>query len=179
MAKRVFFSFQYVRDNWRASIVRNSNVTKEDSVFIDKAEWEEVKKKTDQEIEKWILEQMKGTSITIVLIGKETSKSKWVKFEIIESRKKGNEIIGIKIHNIKDKEGNTDTEGSTDFGVIDTDSQNNDLHFDDLYTTYDWCKDDGYNNIYTWITECEKTHKKKNKYTQEFSPRHTTQKWGA
>ncbi len=47
MARRVFFSFHYERDVWRAGQVRNSWVTKdrEDAGFWDSASWEEVKKK--------------------------------------------------------------------------------------------------------------------------------------
>jgi hypothetical protein len=57
MARRVFFSFHYERDIWRASIVRNSWLTKKDreaAGFWDAAAWEEVKKKTKQDIQKWI-----------------------------------------------------------------------------------------------------------------------------
>ncbi len=178
MANRVFFSFHYERDNWRAGIVRNSNVTKEDSVFIDSAEWEEVKKKTKMDIEKWILDQMKGTSTTLVLIGKETSQREWVRFEIIESRKKGNAVIGITIHNIKDKDGNKDTKGNLDFGIIDIDNNGNELSFTNLYPVYDWVNDNGYDNLETWINNYEEACRRKNKYTVEISPRHSQQKWG-
>jgi MTH538 TIR-like domain (DUF1863) len=47
MARRVFFSFHYERDIWRASIVRNSWVTKPDrqaAGFFDASIWEEAKK---------------------------------------------------------------------------------------------------------------------------------------
>jgi len=48
VARRVFFSFHYERDVQRASVIRNSWVTKpnsEEAGFIDAANWEEVKKK--------------------------------------------------------------------------------------------------------------------------------------
>jgi len=47
MARRVFFSFHYERDVWRAGQVRNCWVTKdrEEAGFWDAASWEEVKKK--------------------------------------------------------------------------------------------------------------------------------------
>ena len=53
MARRAFFSFYYERDSWRAGQVRNSWVTKdrESAGFWDAAAWEEVKKKSDAEIE--------------------------------------------------------------------------------------------------------------------------------
>lgn len=47
MARKVFFSFHYERDVWRAAQVRNSWVTKPDretAGFWDSASWEEVKK---------------------------------------------------------------------------------------------------------------------------------------
>ncbi len=116
MARRVFFSFHYERDIWRASQVRNSWVTKSDreaAGFWDAAAWEEVKKKGDEAIKRWIRSQLEGTSVTVVLIGKETSNRKWVRFEIKESHKNGKGILGVYIHNIKDQNGNTDQKGMT------------------------------------------------------------------
>lgn len=40
---------------------------------------------------------MDGTSVTTVLIGKKTASSGWVDFEINESIRKGNGIIGIRL----------------------------------------------------------------------------------
>ena len=57
MARKVFFSFHYERDNWRASVVRNSDVTKksvQEAGFIDAADWENVKKGGDAAIKRWI-----------------------------------------------------------------------------------------------------------------------------
>ncbi|MGH7856257.1 MAG: TIR domain-containing protein [Candidatus Binatia bacterium] len=76
MARRVFFSFHYERDNWRAGQVRNSWVTKPDresAGFWDAAAWEEVKKRGDDAIKRWIRDQMAGSSVTAVLIGRDTS----------------------------------------------------------------------------------------------------------
>ena len=116
--RRVFFSFDW-DDVWRVNQVRNSWVTKGNykmAGFADVAEIEEVKKRTDKEIRKWIDEQMKGTSVTCILIGSKTDESKWVKYEIEKSieRKKG--LLGILIHNLKDVRGNTDKEGVNPLG---------------------------------------------------------------
>ena len=47
MAKRqVFFSFEYNKDAWRASQVRNMGKVDNSSTFSDN-DWEEVKEKTD------------------------------------------------------------------------------------------------------------------------------------
>ena len=75
MARQSFFSFRYKADNWRAANIRSSWVTKdrEAAGFFDSAEWEEVKKNKDSDIEKWIDDQLKGTSVTVVLIGSDTA----------------------------------------------------------------------------------------------------------
>jgi hypothetical protein len=76
MARRVVFSFHYERDIWRASQIRNCWVTKPDresAGFWDAASWEEVKRRGDEAVKRWIRDQLYGTSVTLVLIGSETS----------------------------------------------------------------------------------------------------------
>lgn len=149
MTRRVFFSFHYERDNWRAAQVRNSWVTKPDreaAGFWDAAEWEKVKKEGDMAIKRWIDKQLDRTSVTIVLIGAETTSRKWVRYEIIKSLEKGNGIVGIYIHNLKDKDGSTDRQGDVNFGKIDGEHE-----FSELYPTYDWIKNKGYDNLGDWI----------------------------
>jgi hypothetical protein len=55
MARKVFFSFKY-EDVTRAMVVRQSAVTKgkEATGFIDKADFEKIKKQGDQAIKNWI-----------------------------------------------------------------------------------------------------------------------------
>jgi len=149
MARRAFFSFHYERDVWRAGQVRNSWVTKPDreaAGFWDTAEWEAVERQGDEAIKRWIDRQLEGTSVTVVLIGAETSSRRWIRYEIKRSYEKGNGIIGIYIHNLKDSNGNTDTQGDIDFGEI-----NGGLELKDVCTFYDWARDDGYNNLGEWI----------------------------
>jgi len=108
MARKVFFSFQY-EDVQRAMNVRNSNVIASDTKagFIDKADFEEVERKGDAAIKKWITDQLYGTSVTVVLVGATTDKSKWVKYEIEQSVERGNGILTIDISKIADLKGNT------------------------------------------------------------------------
>jgi hypothetical protein len=137
MARKVFFSFKY-EDVSRAMVVRNSWVTqgKEAAGFIDKADFEEVKRKGDQAIKNWINKQLEGTSVTVVLVGSLTCASRWVKYEIEQSIAKGNGLLGIDISKIKDLQGNT----SERCGKIP-----------EGYPFYLWNNDDGYNNMGDWI----------------------------
>ena len=159
MARRVFFSFHYERDIWRASQVRNSWVTKPDreaAGFWDAAAWEEVKKKGDEAIKRWIRSQLEGTSVTVVLIGKETSDRKWVRFEIKESHNNGKGLLGVYIHNIKDQNGNTDKKGDNKLGEIGVNANGESIYFWQLYPTYDWVNDNGYNKLGDWIEKAAK-----------------------
>lgn len=154
MVRRVFFSFHYERDIWRANQVRNSWVTKPDreaAGFLDAAQWEEVKKQGDDAIKRWINSRLEGTSVTPVLIGAETSKRKWVDYEIQQSLARGNALLGIYIHNLRDKDGNTDTKGDNPLDKWSVEQNGKKVPLSRIYPTYDWVNDDGYSNIGDWI----------------------------
>lgn len=143
MARKVFFSFKY-EDVSRAMVVRNSWVTqgKQAAGFVDKAEFEKIKKQGDQAIKNWIDNQLEGTSVTIVLVGEKTCSSRWVKYEIEKSIERGNGLLGVDISKIKDLQGNTtDRCGQIPKG----------------YDFYLWNKDDGYKNLGSWIEKAAKS----------------------
>ena len=159
MARKVFFSFHYERDVWRSSIVRNSDTVKaeaDERGFIDAAEWEKLKKSGDAAVQKWIKDQMNGTSVTVVLIGAETSTRPWVQYELQQSFDRGNAIVGIRIHNIKDKDKKTDSKGETTFGSLGKNAQGKDVFFANVATIYDWVDNDGYSNFATWVESAAK-----------------------
>jgi len=140
MARKVFFSFHYEKDVWRANVVRNSWVSKPDresAGFIDAADFEKLKKQGDEAIKRWINSQLDGTSVTAVLIGHETYAREWVRYEIIKSFDKNNGQLGIYIHNIKDQDGNITSKGQNpfDFLLLSIDQKGNSKY-------YEW---DGYN----------------------------------
>jgi hypothetical protein len=155
MARRVFFSFHYERDVWRAGQVRNSWVTKdrEAAGFWDAASWEEVKKKGDEAIKRWIDNQLDNTSVTVVLIGAETSTRPYVGYEIEQSYKRGNGLLGIRIHNLKDMNGRTDVMGANPFDFWYITQNGVQTYFSSIYKTYDWILNSGYQNLATWIEQ--------------------------
>lgn len=153
MARKVFFSFHFERDVWRAGQVRNSWVTKdrESAGFWDSADWEEVKKKGNAAVEKWIDDQLKGTSVTVVLIGAETSTRPYVGYEIKQSHNKGNGLLGIYIHNMKDVNSKTDTKGLNPLSNWNVERDGKKVSLSDIYPAYDWVNDDGRNKMGDWI----------------------------
>lgn len=145
MARKVFFSFHYERDSWRAAQVRNSQlITKENERgFIDKAEWEGIERQGELAIKNWINKQLFGTSVTVVLIGAETAQRKWVLYEIEQSVKNGNGLLGIYINNIKDSSSRIDFKGANPFiqlGYLNV-------------KVYDWKLDNGILNLPKWIEQ--------------------------
>ena len=156
MARRVFFSFQY-EDVAKVMVVRNSWVFQgmEFAGFIDKAEFEEVQRKGEQSIINWINRQLDGTSVTVVLIGYTTSNSLWVNYEIEQSIKRGNGLLGIYIHQINGLGMGTTFRGQNPLDNHQVRIGVNSFSYQasQCYKTYDWVNNDGYNNLGNWIEE--------------------------
>ena len=115
MARRVFFSFHYQRDIWRVNQIRNIGeiVGTSAAGFHDCSLWEEAKAKGEAAIKALIDEGLKNTSVTVVCIGGGTAGRKYINYEINQSVARGNGLVGIQIHDLKNKEGKTDTAGAT------------------------------------------------------------------
>lgn len=158
MARKTFFSFHHKADNWRAGQVRNSWVTQDRKAagFFDSAEWEKVKKKNDSDIEKWIDEQLNGTSVTVVLIGEKTHGRKWINYEIKSSWKRGNGLLGIYIHQIKDQDKKTSSKGKNPFDQWTFKIADKVISI----PVYDWEDNDGYKNMGDWIEKAAKVRGK-------------------
>ena len=90
-------------------------------------------------ISRWIDSQLQGTSVTVVLIGAETSSRPWVQYEIKKSIELGKGLLGVRIHAIKHWDGSTGWAGA------------NPLPYE--YAVYDWYGNNGYVNLATWIEQ--------------------------
>lgn len=98
--RKIFFSFDYENDFWRASQIRNMGVVEENPIVSDD-EWEELKKQGENTVKKWIDDNLKNHSCTVVLIGEETEDRKWINYEIKQSWESDKGVVGIYIHNLK------------------------------------------------------------------------------
>jgi hypothetical protein len=162
MARRVFFSFHYDEDIWRVNQIRNMGVTRdwEALPFLDAASWEAVKRKGDAAVTGWIDRQLDRTGVTVVLIGSQTASRKFVKYEIQESHRRGNGLLGIYIHGIKNQDSRTSGKGRNPFddftAQVDGWFGPTMKRFSEVYPTYDWGWDGGYQNISGWIEAAAK-----------------------
>lgn len=114
MARKVFFSFHFAPDSWRASQVRQMGVVEGNQPCSDN-DWESVTNGGDPAIAKWISGQMAGKSCTVVLIGAHTAGRKWIQYEIEKSWNGKKGLVGIHIHNLKNADGDQSTKGRNPF----------------------------------------------------------------
>ena len=114
MARKVFYSFHYGKDAWRASQVRNIGKFEGNSP-VSANQWEEVKQKGDNTIKKWINDNLFGKSCLILLIGEETYSRKWCKYEIKRAWEEGKGVVGIYIHGLKNANGEQCSKGINPF----------------------------------------------------------------
>lgn len=119
--RRTFFSFHYQYDVTRAHVVRNSWVTKEDredAGFFDASVFESKKRAGDETLKRFITEAFNGTTVTGVLIGNQTAMRPWVRYELVRSFQRGNGLFGVRIHNIKNLEGQCANAGGNPFEYL-------------------------------------------------------------
>jgi len=157
MVRRIFYSFHYDPDNWRASQVRNMGVVEGDQPVTDN-DWEAVKKGGDAAIERWIDGQLSGKSCCVVLIGSETAGRKWIDYEIYTSWNSKKGVLGIYVHNLKNVAGVQANRGANPFSQIRMQRDNASLSsivktYDPPYSDSKQCYDYIKQNLTSWIEE--------------------------
>ncbi len=115
--RQVFYSFHYKPDCWRTSQVRNIGTIEGNRPAPDN-EWEEITSAGDDAIKKWINDQMKYRSCTIVLVGNKTANRKWINYEIVKSWNDSMGVVGIYIHGLKNSDGYISEKGENPFDYI-------------------------------------------------------------
>lgn len=141
--------------------VRNSWVTqgKEAAGFIDKVEFEKVKRQGEQAVHNWIDKQLEGTSVTVVLIGADTLNRPFVQYEVCQSIQRNNGVIGVYIHGIRDMITKQTSSRGIAHTIIGRYSDGRPAYFDEVCDgIYDYTTQDGYNNLGTWIEFAAKKH---------------------
>jgi hypothetical protein len=155
MARRVFYSFHYQFDGWRAAQVRNIGVVEGNEPAGDN-KWEEVKRGGDAAIRRWIDNQLVGRSCTIVLVGEQTAHRKYVKYEIEKSWNDGDKgLFGIRIHGLLDNSRRPGTPGPNPFDGFSLKGGGTLASRVRLYDPGGWSSTDVYSsisdNIADWI----------------------------
>lgn len=153
MKRQVFFSFEYMKDSWRAAQVRNMGKVSGESTFSDNS-WEEVKEKSDEKIKQWINSQLVKRSCLVVLIGETTANRKWINYETQRAVELNKGIVGIYINKLKDRRGLQAKKGDNPFEYFKFNSTGKNLSnyvkcFESVYSS----SDNVYRDISTHIEE--------------------------
>lgn len=120
-ARRTFFSFHFQPDNQRAEVVQQSWVTKDDrqaAGFFDGSAFETKKRTSEDALKEFLTEQLKGTSVTCVLVGSQTALRPWVRYELVRSFHRGNGLLAVRVHSIRDWNKQTAAEGLNPFDQL-------------------------------------------------------------
>jgi len=116
--RRTFFSFHFQPDNQRAEVVQQSWVTKGDrqsAGFFDGSAFETKKRTSEDALKDFLTEQLKGTSVTCVLVGSQTAFRPWVRYELVRSFHRGNGLLAVRVHSIRDWNSQPAAEGLNPF----------------------------------------------------------------
>ncbi len=117
MARNVFFSFHFSNDFWRTQQIRNMGSLDGQKLYTAN-EWEEVKRKGSDEIEKWIDKSLIGKTCVVVLVGAETASRPWVTTEIVKGWNSGKGVVGIRIDKLLDSNSRPSTAGANPFDGV-------------------------------------------------------------
>lgn len=158
--RQVFYSFHFKNDVLRVSQIRSIGAL-EDNKPVSANDWEEVKKKGDAGIKKWIDDNMNYRSCVIVMVGEETSKRKWVKHEIEKAWNEERGVVGIYIHNLNCPNNGKSNKGANPFDSFTLDNGKKKLS--SVVKCYNPSSSDAYNdiknNLEDWIEEAIKIRK--------------------
>jgi len=112
--------------------------------IVEPNDWEEVKRKGEDSIKKWIDNELSDCDCVVVLIGEETYKRKWVDYEITRAWDLGKGLLGIYVHNLQDPRTGYGTQGVNPFSKFVTDKNQN---LDSIIRVYNPSPYNAYNDI--------------------------------
>lgn len=114
MPRRVFFSFHYQRDIFRVNQIRGLPNMIGDAAagFTDASLWEATKRQGDAAIKRLIDDGLNRTSVTVVCIGAASAGRRYIDYEIAESARRGNGLLGLRINHLIGHDRSVDPQGA-------------------------------------------------------------------
>jgi hypothetical protein len=141
--RQIFYSFHFDNDVMRVQQIRNIGAL-EDNPPASVNDWEQVKRRGESAIKKWIDDAMNYRSCVVVLIGTETARRKWVNYEIEKAWNDGRGLLGIHIHNLNCPRNGTCAKGPNPFYGFNMSKGG---RLSDIVACYDPPAYDAYNHI--------------------------------
>lgn len=156
MARKVFFSFHHQNDIFEVNQIRNSWRFRSKGTtqpFVDRVEFEKLKRQGDRVVQNWIDRQMVGCGVLVVLIGPYTYQRRWVRYEIEKAYSDRMGIIGVSLHGMRRPNSIlTKAVGPSPFEYAKVGT----VLFKPEFPIYSWIGSDGQNNMGKWIDSAAK-----------------------
>lgn len=113
MGPRVFFCFDHEHDYARALAIRAALGYPDDQVhgFFTQKETREIAQLGERGIKTAVRDHLGHTDVTLILIGSQTARVRWVQYGIERSLKRHNGLVGLFIHAMEDEHGQTSDPG--------------------------------------------------------------------
>ena len=151
--RKCYLSFNYIHDLWRMQQIRNMGSV-ESQPILDHATWNAVRREGDTAIARLITDNIRSKECLVVLVGAETTRRKWLTYEIEQAWRDGLGLLAIHVHRLKDRDGRHATKGADPFeGTLVDGSpvmgRTYDPPFDDSGAVYEYIR----KNIEAWISE--------------------------
>ena len=90
----------------------------DDRGFFDSSVFEATKRESEDALKRFLREALANTSVTCVLTGSQTWQRRWVKYEIARSVIKGNGLLNVHIHRLKNQDQKTATKGANPLSAV-------------------------------------------------------------
>ncbi len=119
----------------------------ESNELLDQANWQSLTESGESAIKAFIASRLAGCTVTCVLIGRMTNERKWVHYEIEESIKRKNAILGVYMHYLVDQYEHVDLPGFNPLAKHKVKGKDLDL----IAPLYDWDLNRGYVHFGSWV----------------------------
>jgi len=144
--RKVFYSFHYDNDVFRVQQIRNMGII-DGNKPVEPNEWEEIKRRGDLSIKKWINNEIAKCDCVVVLIGSQTSSRPWVRYEIEQAWSQWKGLFGIYIHNLRDPNTGITYKGHNPFSDFTTNINGQNVNLASVVRCYEPQPYDAYNDI--------------------------------
>lgn len=117
MSRHVFYSLHYEADRSRAQLLRSLPGLSA-NLEAKPSEWATIQRTGDFAFKRWLEQQLRGRSCTVVLIGAQTAARPAIQYEIKRSWELRLGLLGVHIHALKDDKGAQGSKGENPFGQL-------------------------------------------------------------
>jgi hypothetical protein len=164
--RKIYLSYNAEADYFRMLTLLQSGMSRYlRNATLHPTDWVHLQKRGEDAVHRWVNEQLQGSTVTVVLIGRDTVSCPYVLHEIRQSWLRGNALLGIHIHDLGDQHNRSHPlPGDNPFDLFTVDINHGDIQLasdfglerrrlSDLVAIHHWSRDQGKIHVPAWIEE--------------------------